>query len=83
MNKKFILVVASAILLGGCNINNVWQKEAAKDEKVGDTQTDSQITQDETKTEPAPSVGAESSIETLEADIEGTVIYDEDYSDLE
>lgn len=78
-----MLVVVSAILLGGCNISDVLQKEAATDEKVGDTQTESQITQDETMAEPAPSVGAESSIEALEADIEGTVIYDEDFSDLE
>lgn len=76
MSKKLMLVVAAAIFLGGCNVNNVWQKEAAKDEK-------SSVTQGETQIETAPSVSEDSSIETLEADIEGTVIYDEDFSDLE
>lgn len=72
MNKKLMLVVASAILLGGCNLSDVWQKEAATDEKSSEIQE-----------EASPSVGTDSSIETLEADIEGTVIYDEDFSDLE
>ena len=59
------------MVLGGCNLTDGWQKEAAKDEQAPQTALS------------MPQADDDNSLEGIEKDLTETEILDEDFSDLE
>ena len=78
MLKKMIWVGLGAILLGGCSLQSYLpgKNEAARDQKT----EEEKIIVGES---PAPSLSTKTDDASLEADINATIILDEDFSDLE
>lgn len=81
MSQKLLIVVISALVLGGCSLTDGWQKEAARDEQLP-VQSELSQTEDP-KLQAVPSVDNDNSLEGIEEDMANTEFYDEDYSDLE
>lgn len=78
MVKKMILVGGAAVLLGGCLLESYLpgKNEAARDQK---TEEDKIIVGES----PVPSLSTKTDDASLEADINATIILDEDFADLE
>lgn len=84
MFKKLTIISLSAALLGGCTLLDVFKpSDAAKDinKEVVATPTPTSTSPDP-NLEAIPSPKAENDVTSLEADINATVILDEDFSDL-
>jgi PBP1b-binding outer membrane lipoprotein LpoB len=85
MLKKIAILVSSALLLGGCTLTDSLKSgNAAKDQKseVVATTTPSPTVSPDTSLESMPPVSNSTEVTSLEADINGSVILDEDFSDL-
>lgn len=78
MVKKIMFLGLAAILLGGCSLQSYLpgKNEAARDQK---TEEEKVIVGES----PAPSLSTGTDDDSLESDINATIILDEDFSDLE
>ncbi len=83
MLPKIIIVLAAALLLGGCGLIPLRQGGAASDQKPEQTMTASPAPSSDPAIETMPSPGSQNDATTLETDIESTTILEEDFSDLE
>lgn len=85
MLKKLAIISASALLLGGCTLGDVFKTgDAARDEKsmAVATSTPAEVKPDQ-ELEVIPSVSTSTDITSLEADINNTKVLEEDFSDIE
>lgn len=85
MLKKLAIISASALLLGGCTLGDVFKTgDAARDEKTMAvaTSTPAPVKPDQ-ELEVIPSVSTSTDITSLEADINNTKVLEEDFSDIE
>lgn len=85
MIKKLAIISLSAVLLGGCNLTDIFQSgNAAKDSQpVIITSTPIPTSSPDSSLEAMPSTSASDEVTSLETDITNTVILDENFSDLE
>lgn len=84
MINKLAIITLSALLLGGCTLNNIFKSsDAAKDEKstAVATSTPAPPVPDQ-ELEVIPSVTTGSDTSSLEADINNTKVLEEDFSDI-
>ena len=85
MIKKLMALAIASILLGGCTLTDVFKtSDAAKDVKTNTAPTSTPTTiSSDTKLEAMPSTTTKNDVTSLEADIDSTIILDEDFSDLD
>ncbi len=76
--SKLLIIFVCALLLGGCVLNQYFpgRGDAAKDEQSAPAK--SPLVSDS----PAPSLSTSTDPASLEADLDSTLILDEDFSDL-
>lgn len=84
MLKKLAIISASALLLGGCTLGNVFKTEnAAKDEKPMAVATSTPVpVKPDQELEVIPSVSTSNDVSSLESDIDNTKVLEEDFSDI-
>lgn len=85
MIKKIAILVVTTLLLGGCTLPNIFKtEEAAKDEKKM-MATDSPVPtmSPDTRLDSIPSPTSANDMDSLEVDINNTIILEEDFSDLD
>lgn len=79
MYTKIAVVTLFTLILGGCTLTDYFKpNQSATDQQSPDTT----MVEDQTL-EAMPSTSSESDVDSLEADINSTVILEEDFSDLE
>lgn len=82
--NKLILVLAAALLLGGCTIGSKMMGQSATD-MSSPTPTSSPVssTLPDSELDSIPSTTTSSDTSSIESDLNATVILEEDFSDLE
>ncbi len=86
MYKKLAIITVSALFLGGCTLTDVFKSgEAAKDEnlKMEAIASTAPESSPDTSLETIPYTSTSSDVNSIEADVDSTVILEEDFSDLE
>lgn len=81
--KKIInlsLVLCFALLLSACNTPLTMQKQSS-DGSESKMETNS-VNSGETEISPTPTVSKDDSVDSIEADLNSTVILQEDFSDI-
>lgn len=82
--QKLWIVLAAGVFLGGCSVADLSkQKEAASDEQAVVATPSSTPATIDSELSSVPSPETSNEVESLEKDIEGTQIFEEDFSDLE
>jgi PBP1b-binding outer membrane lipoprotein LpoB len=81
MYKKITLLALSAMFLGGCTLTDLLQSnQAATDQQSQAVATATPAPATEFAT--VPPLSPSTDVDSLEADLNNTVILDEDYSDI-
>ncbi len=84
--NKLILILAAALLLGGCTLGKNLMGQSARDESepsVTPTTTPLASIMPDADLDQMPSTSTSSDQKSIETDLSSTVILDEDFSDLE
>jgi len=79
MYSKIALIAVFTLILGGCTLTDYFKPN----QSASDQQTTESGQVEDQKLEAMPSTSSNSDLDSLEADINNTVILEEDYSDLE
>lgn len=84
MNKA-LLILAAAVILGGCTLGAGMNKQSSTDsDSVMSPEPTPQASQmPDTELETMPDTKTSTDQESIEADLKTTVILEEDFSDLE
>ncbi len=79
--NKFILILTTAILLGGCTLGSQMTKKSEINTTLNSSPTSSVLPDSDLDSIPATTTSSDTS--SIESDLNATVILEEDFSDLE
>lgn len=79
--NKFILILTTAVLLGGCTLGSRITKKADINTTPNASPTSSVFPDSDLDSMPATTTNSDTS--SIESDLNATVILEEDFSDLE
>lgn len=79
--NKFILILTTAILLGGCTLGSQMTKKSEINTTPNSSPTSSVLPDSDLDSIPATTTSSDTS--SIESDLNATVILEEDFSDLE
>lgn len=84
--NKLLLILSSALLLGGCTLTSQLWSESATDANLASptpTPHSSQAPASDPALDAQPTPGTGTDYSSLESDLSSTVILEEDFSDLD
>lgn len=83
MIPKIILVVLASVFLGGCTLPDFLQSQNAASDEQPELATSTPAPSADQSLESIPAQSTQNDPSSLETDLNNTIIYEEDFSDLD